>query len=90
MIAKAITSQSTMESIMIRTADFASFNAPVRVSTLSIASVLNRVGVWFAVAAERRKLAGMSGARLADMGLSDDLAMREASRPFWDAPARTL
>lgn len=74
---------------MIRTADFASFNAPVRASTLSVGSMLHRIGVWFSVAAERRKLAAMSNARLEDMGLSDDAAMREASRPFWDAPIRT-
>jgi uncharacterized protein YjiS (DUF1127 family) len=89
MIAEAITSQSKMESIMIRTADFASCTTPVRASTLSIATVLNRLGVWLAVAAERRKLASLSDAHLADIGLSDDLAMREASRPFWDAPVRT-
>lgn len=89
MIEETITSNFKMESIMIRTADFATCDAPARASSLSAATVLRRLGVWFKVANERRRLANMSSARLADMGLDCDQAWTEASRPFWDAPQRT-
>jgi uncharacterized protein YjiS (DUF1127 family) len=89
MIERTTASHFKMESIMIRTANFATCDAPVRAASFSAAAVLRRLGVWFKVADERRKLAAMSSARLADMGLDCDKAWSEASRPFWDAPLRT-
>jgi uncharacterized protein YjiS (DUF1127 family) len=35
---------------------------------------------------QRRALAGLDDARLADLGLSRDEAETEANRPIWDAP----
>ncbi|MCB1388746.1 MAG: DUF1127 domain-containing protein [Rhodobacteraceae bacterium] len=35
---------------------------------------------------QRRHLARLDDQRLHDIGLSRDAALREAARPFWDAP----
>lgn len=45
-----------------------------------------RLGLMLRVARERRALAATPEARLADMGLTPDEVMQEASRPFWDLP----
>ena len=37
---------------------------------------------------ERRELAGLSEARLKDIGVSPHAAAREAARPVWDLPLR--
>ncbi len=36
---------------------------------------------------QRRALSRLDAHRLADLGLSPEDALREANRPFWDAPA---
>ncbi|QGX98838.1 DUF1127 domain-containing protein [Roseovarius faecimaris] len=41
----------------------------------------------FDLARQRRALARMDDARLADLGLSREDAMAEAKRPVWDVPA---
>ncbi|SMX37332.1 DUF1127 domain-containing protein [Octadecabacter ascidiaceicola] len=37
---------------------------------------------------ERRELAGLSEARLKDIGVSPRAAAQEAARPVWDLPSR--
>ena len=36
---------------------------------------------------QRQALRGLDAARLADIGLSEQAALAEADRPFWDVPA---
>jgi uncharacterized protein YjiS (DUF1127 family) len=58
--------------------------APVLSLSLPRGVTLARVvAVW----RERRALARLDDARLADLGLTREEAMREARRPFWDLPA---
>ncbi|MEM1382705.1 MAG: hypothetical protein AAF713_10175 [Pseudomonadota bacterium] len=47
-----------------------------------------RPAMWFAVMAERRRLANLDASRLADLGISEADAAAEAARPFWDTTAR--
>jgi len=44
--------------------------------------------VFLTVWKERRELAGLSDARLKDIGVSRVDAAREAARPAWDVPSR--
>lgn len=44
--------------------------------------------LWLDVWAERRALAALGPAQLADIGVSEAAATRESERPFWDVPAR--
>ena len=46
-----------------------------------------RIWTAFQVARERRALAGLDSRALADLGLSEAAARREAGRSFWDIPA---
>ena len=39
-----------------------------------------------ALSTQRRRLAHLDDAALADIGITRDEARREARRPFWDAP----
>ncbi len=47
-----------------------------------------RLAAWIRVARERSQLAGLSEDRLRDIGVDVLDASMEASRPFWDLPAR--
>jgi len=49
-----------------------------------LASFLQAVRVW----KERRELANMDASRLRDIGISQNAATREATRPIWDLPSR--
>lgn len=49
-------------------------------------ALLSRLRDAAALAHQRRQLAALDGARLADLGLSTAQAHNEAARPFWDAP----
>ncbi|MEO1000877.1 MAG: DUF1127 domain-containing protein [Pseudomonadota bacterium] len=46
--------------------------------------VFGLVGLWLRTARERRALARLDAARLADLGLTAREASAEARRPFWD------
>jgi uncharacterized protein YjiS (DUF1127 family) len=50
-------------------------------------SLLSRLVTLNAVYRQRRALAALDAAALADLGLSRSEAETEAARPFWDAPA---
>jgi uncharacterized protein YjiS (DUF1127 family) len=52
------------------------------------AAVRARLGLWTAVARERRALARLDARLLRDIGLHAGEAAREADRPFWDPPSR--
>ena len=41
---------------------------------------------WMRVARERRRLAALDAAALADLGIPAPAARAEAARPFWDLP----
>lgn len=72
---------------MIRTLDTAALSVPSCKGSAT-RGLLSRVGLWLTVAAERKALSAMPQERLDDIGLSNDAAWTEASRPFWDAPNR--
>lgn len=55
-------------------------------SRLSPARVLSRLAGAAAVSRQRRALRDLDEAILRDIGLTRDEALREAARPFWDAP----
>lgn len=42
----------------------------------------------FSVMQERRELARLTDAQLADIGIDRATAMQEAARPIWDVPCR--
>jgi uncharacterized protein YjiS (DUF1127 family) len=56
--------------------------APVRPGLTG--GTLSLLGRWWAVAAERRRLAALDEARLCDLGLTREARDAEAARPFWD------
>lgn len=47
-------------------------------------SLLKRLATWRRVAIERRRLLDLDPRLLADMGVTREDALHEASRPFWD------
>jgi uncharacterized protein YjiS (DUF1127 family) len=47
-------------------------------------SLLKRIAAWHRVSRERRRLLELDSRLLADMGLTQEEAAWEASRPFWD------
>ncbi|MEM1343100.1 MAG: DUF1127 domain-containing protein [Pseudomonadota bacterium] len=47
-----------------------------------------RFGLWLQVLRERRALARLDAAALADIGLDPAAADAEAQRPLWDVPHR--
>ena len=71
--------------------------ASLHTSALTLARVQRRGGPGilarlrdaFALAAQRRQLAQLDDALLADIGLTREQALREARRPLWDGvPSR--
>ncbi len=48
--------------------------------------LLRSLSLRLAARRQRRALAELDAERLADIGLSRDAALKEASRSFWDAP----
>ena len=50
------------------------------------AALVSRMAQARALARQRAQLADLPVERLADLGLTRDEALREAARPFWDAP----
>jgi len=46
------------------------------------------IAAWAAARRERRALARLDARLLADIGLTEEDAAREAARPFWDLPNR--
>ena len=44
-----------------------------------------KVVMWLHLARTRKQLANLSDEALADIGLTRDMALQEAARPFWDA-----
>ncbi|TYO89582.1 hypothetical protein [Oceanicella actignis] len=73
---------------MIRTADRASMLAAPGFSlSRGMRAALGRAALMLRLAAERRALARLDAARLADLGIDPEAARAEAARPFWDAPA---
>ena len=49
-------------------------------------SALARLRTALALSRQRKSLAALDDARLADIGLTRDAALREAQRPLWDVP----
>ena len=73
--------------------------ASLHTSALAVANVQSRGTLADLVAKfdlaltarlQRRQLARMDSARLADLGLTADQARMEAARPFWDVPQHWL
>lgn len=60
--------------------------APARRRVSPIARIKAAMDLW----QQRRALAVLDDARLADLGLSREQARAEAARPFWDAPKHWL
>lgn len=64
--------------------------AITRISTCAAprrnAGLLRGLSLRLAALRQRRALAAMDAARLADIGLSREDALKEAGRGFWDAP----
>lgn len=56
--------------------------------TAAIVSLLTygvrKVALWRQAARTRKQLADLPDNALADIGLTRDMALREAGRPFWD------
>ncbi|MFD1342402.1 DUF1127 domain-containing protein [Litorisediminicola beolgyonensis] len=48
--------------------------------------LFHRLSAFSALARQRRALARLDDARLADIGLTRHEALTEAARPAWDAP----
>jgi uncharacterized protein YjiS (DUF1127 family) len=48
-----------------------------------VIDALREVGVWFARSRERHALAGLDHRLLADIGIPQEAAEREAAKPFW-------
>lgn len=46
------------------------------------------LGQWVCVAHERHRLSQLDERMLRDIGVDEASAAQEASRPFWDVPAR--
>lgn len=66
----------------------AAFTGLPTARTLPFAGLsLSRLRTALRVAAERRALAALDPAALADMGISPAEAAREVRRSFWDLPA---
>lgn len=64
----------------------ATFTAHTQISTtrnFSAMAAFNWVVECTRVASQRRALANLSAAALADIGLTEVQAMREAAKPFW-------
>lgn len=49
-------------------------------------ALLSRMTNMVSLYRQRRKLAALDDALLADIGISRADALKEAARPFWDAP----
>ncbi|MBK5002509.1 DUF1127 domain-containing protein [Pseudomonas sp. S31] len=50
--------------------------------------VIRRIVRWHELYRQRRELASLSDATLADLGLSRADIQQEVERPFWDDPLR--
>ena len=61
--------------------------AHIRRRTTRRAGLLRRLSELLAVNRSRARLAVLDDHMLRDIGLSRDEALREADRPFWDAPS---
>lgn len=61
--------------------------AHIRRRTTRRAGLLRRLSDLLAVNRSRARLAVLDDHMLRDIGLSRDEALREADRPFWDAPS---
>lgn len=48
--------------------------------------ILATVSNWASIARQRHALAQLDSDALADLGLTREMAEKEAQRPFWDAP----
>lgn len=61
----------------------------IKTHALPARALSNRISLFslFDLARERRALARMDDARLADLGLTREDALAEAKRPFWDVPS---
>ena len=64
-------------------------SSTVHTQILSCTGPRRRISLMslFDLARQRRALARMDDARLADLGLSPSEAQTEAGRPIWDVPA---
>lgn len=60
--------------------------APASDSLRTTAPRRSSLPLFLSIWAERRALARLSPSQLADLGLSEQVAAREAARPFWDLP----
>ncbi len=49
-------------------------------------NVFSRLRLWLDLWAERRMLANLDRRMLADLGIDEQAALREAGRPMWDVP----
>jgi len=52
----------------------------------SSSNFFQRLRLWFDVWSERRALATLDRRMLADLGIDETAAQREAARPMWDVP----
>lgn len=68
----------------VRSSALSSGFVPARVLGAFSLSTLLHLG---ALARQRRALARLDDAALADLGLTRDAAAREAARPVWDVPS---
>lgn len=63
----------------------------IRVETLNAParrpSILSMIAQWHGLARQRRALARLDADQLKDVGLTAEMAQKEAARPVWDAPA---
>ena len=62
-----------------------SFAAPARTTT--VGDMLAKLVTAWQVARERRALSQLDTRTLKDIGMTEEAARFEASRPFWDLPA---
>jgi uncharacterized protein YjiS (DUF1127 family) len=53
----------------------------------TLAVLAERIALWVQLWAERRRLGELDEHARRDLGLTEGVALRESSRPFWDAPA---
>ena len=49
-------------------------------------AVLGTLGVWLSLWGERRALERLDARMLRDIGVDDETAHHEATRPMWDVP----
>lgn len=55
--------------------------------TIRNRNIFARIRLWLDLWAERRSLAALDQRMLADLGLTEYTAQREAARPMWDVPS---